>query len=159
MAYVVSMETISATPASLKSHLGFWLRFVSNHVSGNFAAKLEEVGISVAEWVALRELHDGELPPSALASRLGMTRGAITKLAGRLIRRKLIRRRADVADGRGQFLTLLPAGKALIPKLAALADRNDAEYFSFLGKAERTQLERILKDIVRHHRLSQVPLD
>jgi DNA-binding MarR family transcriptional regulator len=152
------METISPTPAHLKSHLGFWLRFVSNQVSGSFAAKLAGEGISVAEWAALRELHGGELAPSVLAGRLGMTRGAITKLAGRLIRRKLVRRRADAQDGRGQFLALSVAGEALVPKLAALADRNDAEYFAFLGKAERGELEKILKRIVRHHGLSQIPL-
>ena len=71
--------------SSLESHLGYWIRYVSNHVSHAFALKLAAVGVTVAEWVVLRELYDFESAPSALADRLGMTRGAISKLADRLI--------------------------------------------------------------------------
>ena len=58
---------------------------MSNHVSHAFAIKLAGVGVTVAEWVVLRELYDAESAPSALAEQLGMTRGAISKLADRLI--------------------------------------------------------------------------
>ena len=71
--------------SSLELHLGYWIRSVSNHVSHAFALKLAAVGVTVAEWVVLRELYDSENAPSALADRLGMTRGAISKLADRLI--------------------------------------------------------------------------
>ena len=71
--------------SSIESHLGYWLRYVSNHVSHAFALKLAGAGITVAEWVVLRELYDSESAPSALADRLGLTRGAISKLADRLI--------------------------------------------------------------------------
>ena len=80
--------------SSLESHLGYWLRYVSNHVSHAFALKLAAGGVTVAEWVVLRELYDGESAPSALADRLGMTRGAISKLADRLIAKDMIVRRA-----------------------------------------------------------------
>jgi DNA-binding MarR family transcriptional regulator len=151
------METGNVSPAHLKSHLGFWLRFVSNHVSGAFAAKLAARKIGVPEWAALRELYEGEMAPSLLAQRLTMTRGAVTKLADRLIRRKLVRRRADAADGRAQYLALTPAGRALVPALAALADANDAEFFAFLPRAERAALEKTLKEIVRRRGLTTIP--
>ena len=61
--------------SSLESHLGYWLRHVSNHVSHAFSLKLATVGVTVAEWVVLRELYDGESAPSALADRLDITRG------------------------------------------------------------------------------------
>src|SRR5580704_8608408 len=105
------METISR-PAALESHLGFWLRLVSNHVSHAFAQRLEALGVTVVEWVLLRELYDGERAPSSLAERMGMTRGAITKLADRLARRGLIGRKADARDGRAQLLTLTGQGRA-----------------------------------------------
>ena len=44
----------------LESHLGYWLRYVSNHVSHAFALKVAARGVTVAEWVVLRELYDGE---------------------------------------------------------------------------------------------------
>ena len=84
----------------LESHLGYWLRYVSNHVSHAFALKVAARGVTVAEWVVLRELYDGESAPSAVADRLGMTRGAISKLADRLIAKGLIARRASAGDRR-----------------------------------------------------------
>ncbi|MFI5290109.1 MAG: MarR family transcriptional regulator, partial [Polyangia bacterium] len=58
------------TVRPLEAHLGFWLRFVSNHVSQAFSRRLAAHEVSVAEWVVLRELleQDGALP-SDLAER------------------------------------------------------------------------------------------
>jgi MarR family len=40
----------------------------------------------VAEWVVLREMYEADsIVPSALAERIGMTRGALSKLIDRLI--------------------------------------------------------------------------
>ena len=125
--------------SSLQSHLGYWLRSVSNHVSHAFALKLAEAGVTVAEWVVLRELYDSESAPSALADRLGMTRGAISKLADRLIAKDMIVRRATPADRRFQSLALTRQGRAITPKLAALADKNDAEFFADLDIEARDE--------------------
>ena len=100
--------------SSLESHLGYWLRYVSNHVSHAFSLKLAARGVTVAEWVVLRELYEGETAPSALADRLGMTRGAISKLADRLIVKALIVRRATAGDRRFQSLALTRQGRAVI---------------------------------------------
>lgn len=144
----------------LDAHLGYWLRYVSNHVSHAFGRKLAERGVTTAEWVLLRELHDHRaLPPSTLAARLGMTRGAITKLADRLIAKSLLARMREGDDGRYQSLSLTEAGRTLLPDLAALADRNDAEFFGHLAPAERTALQTAMKEIVRRHTLRAVPVD
>jgi DNA-binding MarR family transcriptional regulator len=68
----------------LDAHLSYWVRCVSNELSHSLGRRLEHKGITLAEWVVLRELYDGERRPSALAEKLGLTRGAISKLAGRL---------------------------------------------------------------------------
>src|SRR5690242_9818086 len=66
--------------SELAAHLGYWLRFVSNHVSQAFARKVEARGVTVAEWVLLRQLLDEEaLAPSRLSERMGMTRGTVSK--------------------------------------------------------------------------------
>lgn len=118
-------------PASaLTDHLGFWLRLVSNQVSQAFAARLDARGVTVAEWVMLRALYDA--PPTAptqLAETMGMTKGAITRLADRLIAKSLVLRRANGEDARAQTLSLTPEGKRLVPQLAALADANDQAFF------------------------------
>lgn len=146
--------------SELTAHLGYWLRFVSNHVSQAFARKVEGRGVTVAEWVVMRELLDVDaMAPSRLAERIGMTRGAITKLADRLIAKDLVTRAADPADGRAQTLALTPAGRALVPELAALADANDSEFFGALTPEERTALTRILRGIVERRGLTRVPVD
>ncbi len=147
------------TPSDLTSHLGYWLRYVSNHVSQAFARKLEGRGVTVAEWVMLRELYNVEtIAPSRLSEQMGMTRGAITKLADRLIAKTLITREANPNDARAQTLTLTPAGRDLVPELSALADRNEAEFFGHLTLNERQCLERVLKDIVAYRGLTSIPL-
>ncbi|MFT4077096.1 MAG: MarR family transcriptional regulator [Asticcacaulis sp.] len=146
-------------PAHLTSHLGFWLRFVSNHVSQAFARKLEDRDVTVAEWVLLRELYDVDsIAPSRLAERMGMTRGAITKLADRLIAKGLVSREANPDDARAQTLAITLAGQGLIPQLSALADQNDAAFFGHLTPAERDQIERLLRDIIARRGLTAVPI-
>ncbi|MEI9936022.1 MAG: MarR family winged helix-turn-helix transcriptional regulator [Pseudomonadota bacterium] len=146
--------------SDLTCHVGFWLRYVSNHVSRAFARKVEAHGVTVAEWVLLRHLVDVEtLPPSRLAERMGMTRGAISKLSDRLVAKSLVKRADDRSDGRAHTLALTPAGRALVPKLAALADANDAEFFDHLTPKERAALLRVLKDVVEKRGLTGVPVD
>jgi DNA-binding MarR family transcriptional regulator len=143
----------------LEQHLGYWLRYVSNHVSHAFSLKLAARGATVAEWVVLRELCDAERAPSALGDRLGMTRGGISKLADRLIAKGLITRSASAGDRRFQTLALTRKGRALAPKLAALADENDEEFFAHLHPAARETIAAAMKDIVRRQGLRTVPVD
>jgi DNA-binding MarR family transcriptional regulator len=148
-------------PASeLAAHLGYWLRYVSNHVSQAFARKVEAHGVTVAEWVLMRQLLEVEaLAPSRLADRMGMTRGAISKLADRLIAKSMLARAADPQDGRAQTLSLTSTGRALTPKLAALADANDAEFFDHMAPKDRAALFRILREIVEKRDLKSMPVD
>lgn len=153
---------MDSTPnvSSLEAHLGYWLRFVSNHVSHAFARRLLAEGVTVAEWVVLRELlRLGETAPSTLSDSLGMTRGAISKLVERLVVKGMVHRAADAADARAQRLTLTEGGRVLVPALARQADENDAEFFGHLDAAERAQLLRMLQGIVARHRLNTVPTD
>jgi DNA-binding MarR family transcriptional regulator len=150
----------SSNASDLTSHLGYWLRYVSNHVSQAFARKVEAHGVTVAEWVLMRQLLDSEaVAPSRLAERMGMTRGAISRLADRLIAKSLVVRVADPDDGRAQTLSLTPAGRALVPELAALADANDAEFFDHLTSKERAALLRTLREIVDQRGLGSMPVD
>lgn len=144
----------------LTRHLGFWLRMVSNHVSYAFAAKVATRGVTVAEWVVMRSLYGKDpTPPSRVAAEIGMTRSAITKLADRLIAKSLVVRRSSAEDGRWQTLALTKRGKELVPELAELADRNDAEFFDLLSVDERKRLERTLKRLVESSQMTAVPID
>ena len=148
------------SPSDLTDHVGYWLRYVSNHVSQAFARKVEAHGVTVAEWVLMRHLlEEKALAPSHLADRMGMTRGAISRLADRLIAKSMLVRAADPKDGRAQTLALTSAGRALVPKLAALADANDAEFFDHLRSKDRATLHRILREVVEERGLKSQPVD
>ena len=135
--------------SALDAHLGYWLRAVSNHVSHAFKCKVEAHGVTVAEWVVLRALYDVDaIKPSELANKLGLTRGAISKLVDRLVLKELVFVRDDRSDGRAQPLRLRSAGRALVPTLAALADQNDEETFCHLSAEQRTVLSETLALLV-----------
>lgn len=147
-------------PSHLRAHLGYWLRAVSNAASMAFARKMEAEGVTVAEWVFLRVLYDAEgIAPSMLAEQMGMTKGAISKLADRLVEKQLVTRVANPDGKRGQSLSLTPAARRLVPRLAKLADRNDAEFFGTLAARERRQLERLLMKIIAERQVTAIPID
>ena len=86
--------------SALKKHIGFWMRIVSNNVSHAFAKKLEGAGVTVAEWIVLREMYEqnGTIAPSQIAEATGLTRGAVSKLVERLIEKRLINRKIAEDD-------------------------------------------------------------
>lgn len=136
------------------------MRFVSNHVSHAFARKLMGCGVTVAEWVVLRELYgNGSQSPSDLAERIGMTRGAASKLIERLEAKALVSRHGRSDDRRYQDIALTSAGEQLVPELASRADRNDEEFFSALSAEERSALRTILKKLVQAHGLHRLPTE
>ncbi|WP_423414452.1 MarR family transcriptional regulator [Hyphomicrobium sp. B1] len=116
--------------------------------------------VTVAEWVVLRVLFDvDELVPSKLATRMGMTRGAISKLSDRLLAKQLIERKENLDDGRAHTLKLSGKGRGLVPRLAKLADVNDQQFFGVLSSEEQSALRRTLEKIVKRHSLNDIPVN
>ena len=146
--------------SALDSHLGFWLRFVSNHVSARFAALVETEGASVTEWVALRTLYDKPQATHAeLIQALGMTKGAASKVITRLEDKGLARRELAEGSAREQLLQLTAKGRALVPRLAVLADQNETHFFGHLAPRERQALMQSFQALAAHHGLSELPVD
>jgi DNA-binding MarR family transcriptional regulator len=146
--------------SKLTDHTGYWMRIVSNAVSHEFARKVSDEGVTVAEWAFMRALADTQpTSPSALSETMGMTKGAISKLAERLVTKGLVMRDGSKDDRRAHHLSLTPPGQAKIPVLASLADQNDAEFFGILTKDEHGTLDRILRRIVERRGLNTIPVD
>lgn len=146
--------------SGLTDHIGYGMRLVSNHVSHSFARKLESKGVTTAEWVLLRVLYDSEaLAPSRAAAQMGMTRGAISKLADRLIDKRMLTRAENPDDKRAHSLSLTDKGRRLVPELARIADQNDESFFRPLTRAEREQIKVLLGKLVESHALSAPPVD
>ncbi|MDP3516972.1 MAG: MarR family winged helix-turn-helix transcriptional regulator [Pseudohongiella sp.] len=144
----------------LEAHLGFWMRFISNQVSGNFEKLLKSRDISVSEWVVMRTLYQREgVSHAELQFTLGMTKGATSKIVSRLEARALVERRISQRSGRDQLLTLTTEGNQLLPILAAIADRNDDLFFGHLPKKQRAELRQVLQALGLQHQITQAPVD
>jgi DNA-binding MarR family transcriptional regulator len=149
-----------ASVSELTDHTGFWMRMVSNAVSQEFARKVSGEGVTVAEWSFMRALYDFEpTPPSVLAEKMGMTKGAISKLAERLVAKGLVGRAESQDDRRAHSLFLTAEGRSRIPVLASLADRNDADFFGVLTKEEHETLGHILRLLAERRGLKSTPVD
>lgn len=148
-------------PGRLDAHVGYWLRRVSNQFSLSLTRALEDKGVSLVEWLALRELYDRDLTPSELAERLGMTRGAVSKLAGKLANSLMIVEQAT-AGGLGrrtQVLSLTDGGRAVVRVFAGFLDDADEEFFGHLEPETRALVLAIMRDIVHRRGLRTAPMD
>ncbi len=154
-------RTSRAAASELRSHIGYHLRVVSNAVSQAFARELSASDVTVAEWVILREMYSGryDTTPSSIAALTGLSRGAVSKLIDRLLAKGLITRTASSLDRRFQEVNLTPSAEKLVPGLAAVADVNDARFFSALSDTERKSLMRLLAKLAAHHQLNTAPTE
>lgn len=88
-----------------------------------------------------------------------MTKGAISRLAGRLLEKGLIQRDGNPDDKRGHRLSLSMAGEKKVPVLARLADENDDAFFTVLDQGRRGELRVLLQALIDRHGLSATPVD
>jgi DNA-binding MarR family transcriptional regulator len=155
-----AMNKGGASSDPLETHLGYWMRLVSNHVSGAFARTLSDHDISTAEWVALNRIERLQgLTSSALSVSMGMTRGAVSKILDKLESKSLIMRSASPDDSRVQFLSLTRDARRLLPVLTKVANNNDAQFFSALDEEEQTALRKILQKLSEIHKIHSVPVE
>ena len=158
---MATRKSAKIAASRLTTHIGFWMRLVSNHVSYAFARKLESSGVTVAEWVVMREMYGGDdsTSPGVVAELTGLTRGAVSKLISRLLEKGLVTRKESSGDRRYQDIELTPAALAMVPQLAELADENDRDFFGGLSKSEHRILTSLLKKTAALHQLTKVPVD
>jgi DNA-binding MarR family transcriptional regulator len=143
----------------LEYHVGYWLRLVSNHVSGAFQRRLAAHGITVAEWVTLRSIHAlGACSLSQLAERIGCDASTVSRLVERVLRKGYAARVHSDADRRSVRIELTKTGRTLAPKLGREADANDELHFGHLSKKQRQALLDLMQDLARKHQWTDKPV-
>ena len=136
------------TPSKLERHLGYWLRCLSNFVSHSFAERLANQGVSVAQWVVLRTLYDGDgLTLNEAAKQVGVDKSTLSRMIERLVQKGLASR-SEGPDRRSVGLRLTSAGKKLVPKLAKLADENDEAFFHTLAARQRQEFLIVIQHLL-----------
>jgi DNA-binding MarR family transcriptional regulator len=156
------METIARrqSTSDLEHLLGYWLRRVSNHVSGEFARTLQSKRTSVAEWVVMCHVQQRPgITPGELAEALTLTRGAVSKVIDKLEAKNWITGSIKPKDNRVRLFSLTRRGSRVLPELAEIADRNDQTFFDVLEAGERATLRRLLSKLVDLHHIGAVPIE
>jgi DNA-binding MarR family transcriptional regulator len=144
----------------LDTFLGYWLRFVSAHFGHQLSRELGEFGVSVSEWIVLRELQrTGPRSPRLLALDLGLTESAMSRLVVRLERNMFVERSRNSGGRRRWQLSVTSVGRSVLPTLEHLAREHDTAFFGHMSGAEREQLRMVLKRTVRRYSLKPMPLD
>ncbi len=134
--------------SKLGDHIGFWLRCLSNFVSYSFAEKLANEEVTVAQWVVLRTLYDhDDITLNQLAQLIGLDKSSVSRMIERLVHREQVKR-SKGNDRRSVGLSLTPAARKLVPKLAKLADQNDESFFNSLPARQRHEFLATIKQLL-----------
>jgi DNA-binding MarR family transcriptional regulator len=142
---------MSAAPASesglrLDSYLPYRLSVASNAVSGLIARAYEDrFGLTVPQWRLICVLaEDGGLSQVQIVARTVMDKVTVSRAAQGLVKRRLVARSQNTADGRSHVLALTAEGRGLHAEIAPLALAYEAALIAGLAPDEVALLKRLL---------------
>ena len=122
-------------------NLGYLLNRCAAQIAIRFQNELEPFGISLAQWGAMLAIHEkGSASPSDVAARVGIDRGATSRLIARMEANGLVERRIHNDDRRSVVLFLSPTARAEMPGLIARSKRVNRDVLALLPKDDRKTL-------------------
>ena len=128
-------------PDYLKRNLGYLLNRCGALMAQRFERELAPYGITLAQWGALLAVdRTGSASPSDVAERVGIDRGAATRLIARMEHKNLLERAADTSDKRAVVLRLTDDARRLMPTLMARSQQVNADALAALPEAEADAL-------------------
>src|SRR6201991_4255124 len=99
----------------LDGYLPYWLSVASNAVSRLIARAYEDrFGLTIPQWRLVCVLaEDGALTPGQIVARTVMDKVTVSRATQGLVKRRLVGRSQNKADGRSQVLALSAEGRSL----------------------------------------------
>lgn len=133
----------------LHEYLPYRLSVAANAVSRLIARAYEDrFGLKIAQWRLLAVLADeGALTQQALCGRTIMDKVTVMRAARALVRRGLVRRLPNQADGRSHRLALTRAGERMYRDIVPLALEHEARLLRGLDPRDIERLERVLRQL------------
>lgn len=130
----------------LDAYLPYRLSVASNAVSGLIARAYEDrFGLTVPQWRVLCVLaEDGRLSQVQIVARTVMDKVTVSRAAQGLVKRRLVGRAQNKADGRSHVLALTAEGRSLHSEIAPLALAYEAALIAGLAPEEVNLLKRLL---------------
>ena len=140
-----SWKSIDTLPARLVGNVSR----CRNLILSNDKELLAKSDLTWQQFLTLSALRGAgqpyQLQPTDLYQATQMSSGGLTKLLYTLEKRGLIERSANKEDKRSTFVSLTPAGKALIENIVdQLVEANGARFNQALNKDELNQLVHLL---------------
>jgi DNA-binding MarR family transcriptional regulator len=133
----------------LRDYLPYRLSVAANAVSRLIARAYEDrFGLTIPQWRLIAVLADeGPLTPQALCAHTIMDKVTVTRAAQGLLRRRLIKRLPNQADGRSHRLVLTTAGEQLYAEVVPLALRYEEQLLAGMDSYAVAKLEEQLRQL------------
>lgn len=133
----------------LQNYLPYRLSVAANAVSRQIARAYEDrFGLSIAQWRLIAVLADeGPLTQQSLCGRTIMDKVTVMRAARELVRRRLLRRLPNHADGRSHRLVLTATGRRIYGHIVPLALEHEARLLDAIAPGDRDRLERLLRQL------------
>lgn len=138
--------------------IGFGMADVMRLMRLAFDQRMRVLGLTGTTWrvVAYLSREDGQTQ-AQLADQLEISRVALGETIDRLERSGHVVRNADPTDRRKWRVHLTPLSRDLLPKMFAISDELQTEWFSDLREEDLTQLSSTLHRL--HERLLSMKIE
>lgn len=139
---------------------GRLLRRLDKIMSGQIEAKFDGFDLNFQQWIALKVVRDGVVGNAGeLASELGITTGATTRMIDLLESRGLLARDRTAEDRRVVRLAITPAGRETVAQLQGDVVSTWNEVVADFTQAEAELLVQLLaKLLVAAERVAGTPV-
>jgi DNA-binding MarR family transcriptional regulator len=139
--------------AAPEAHVSYWVKRAEGRFSKSFAKILKQSRLIASEWAVVRELYGptnwGTLE---LGRMMGMSKGGMSKLIDRLVKKGYVTRKKNKTDHRFKNVRLTPLGRKRVPLIASMEKSVDREFFDPLRGGGRYRLTKSLERILTHRR-------
>jgi DNA-binding MarR family transcriptional regulator len=144
-------ESRKSRALRLQHYLPYRLSVAANAVSRVIQLAYEEkFGITIPQWRLIAVLADeGALTQQELCGRTIMDKVTVTRAAQGLLRRRLVKRLPNSADGRSHRLMLTKGGESLYAEVAPLALEYETKLLADLKPEDIAKLEQHLRLLER----------
>lgn len=140
------MSTAAVTDRELSLKLWVVLSRAYRAIARQLRRDVERHGLVVSEFGTLEVLyHKGDLPVGDVSERVLLTSGSMTHVIDKLERRGLLARRRCSEDQRITYLTITPAGRALMTAIFPAHAEAIRRATAGLGPDEKRILVSLLK--------------
>lgn len=132
-------------------HIGGWVGSLAAAFRRGLDLELAPYGVTASQWPILSLCYSGHSDtPSDLARVLPVDAAAVTRLLDRLEAKGLICRKPHSHDRRSVRVELTKRGRALVPKLRPLIDKNNANFLEGLSRAELSAVSSLFPKMLRN---------